>query len=189
MLLLKVILRLGTALASVSKASCSISPRTVAKTELIAICLHPKLLNSFAALISSSGSSWEISLPSISYPPFTSLDEPPIPSMSDFGQSVKGRIELPDGKQRRINPVLARFTRCTSAFTKCVVPTIKTSTFEGFVLASVKAPLIEFSTPVKMSGVVGHLVPPKYFFPSMTTASVLVPPTSTPTLIIFLLQL
>ena len=52
------------------------------------------------------------------------------------------------------------------------------------VLASLRAALIAFSTPDKISLVVGLLAPPKNFSDCITTASVFVPPTSTPILII-----
>ena len=84
---------------------------------------------------------------------------------------------------RRTAAVGARSRRCTTALVKWVVPIMTTSIASGFRPDAASTDLSAATTPDITSGVVTALTPARTFAPSMTTASVLVPPTSTPILI------
>src|SRR6185437_11112216 len=104
-------------------------------------------------------------------------------SRRSSGQSTIGGSEAVAGRPRRTAAVWARSRRCTTALVKCVVPIITTSTAEGGSLDASSTLRSAATTPDMTSDEVAAFTPAMTFVPSMTTASVLVPPTSMPILI------
>ena len=121
----------------------------------------------------------EISRPSNSWPPRTRKVRAPSASRSSAGQSTSGGSDSVAGSARRSTAVGARRFRSSRALVRWVVPTITAPTRRPggrWRTASRSASRI----PEVTSAVVGRLAAPASAAPSMRTASVLVPPTSTP---------
>ena len=100
-------------------------------------------------------------------------------SFNSSGQSTRGGRSWVAGRDKRMTAVGDRLRRSSRALVKWVVPTITASTCapRGFwASSSVTAAIM----PEVTSGVVGDLAAPASCAPSIRTASVLVPPTSTP---------
>ena len=70
--------------------------------------------------------------------------------------------------------------RCTTALVKCVVPIITTSTVSAAMPEVASTSESAAATPLITSGVVAAFTPATTTSPSISTASVLVPPTSMP---------
>ena len=100
------------------------------------------------------------------------------------GQSVNGMIPREDGKAIRMIPTGSKPRRSTNALVKCVVPIITFSISAGATPDDARTSLIASTMPSLTFSVVGDLWAANTAVPPMTTASVLVPPTSTPILMI-----
>ena len=84
------------------------------------------------------------------------------------------------GSPSLITPVGASRRASTTAFVKCVVPIITACTRETAPAESSTSERIAAAIPAVTSGVVGVLASASTSRPSTRTASVFVPPTSTP---------
>ncbi|MHC2155865.1 hypothetical protein ACVIW3_006794 [Bradyrhizobium diazoefficiens] len=95
------------------------------------------------------------------------------------GQSQNGGSEALAGMPMRIAPIFCTWRRCTTALMKCVVPITTASTFTA-AAGSARSALRASRMPEVTSAVVGRLTKWTTFSSTISTASVLVPPTSMP---------
>ena len=170
----------GTASAKIRAASISIALLTGLNTEVIAMAAMPRRRISAPMRKSSAGSSGERSRPSYSQPPCARKKWLPIASRRSAGQSTIGGRHSVAGNPSRTAAVASTSRRCTTALVKCVVPIITTPTDSGAMLPSRSSRRSASSTPPITSAVVVALTACSTSRPSIATASVLVPPTSTP---------
>ena len=94
---------------------------------------------------------------------------------------MKGGIDVVAGSPSRTAAVGTRFLPSTTALVKWVVPIITSLTASGSRLPSSIRMLSDLTMPLVTSAVVGDLAALTTVDPDMVTASVFVPPTSTPT--------
>ena len=99
---------------------------------------------------------------------------------SASGQSTIGRIASVAGAARRRMPTRHRCRASTRAFVKCVVPIITAAIAAGGVFERFRTSSIAPTMPLPTSAVVGDLWLASTLRPRNNTASVFVPPTSTP---------
>ena len=99
------------------------------------------------------------------------------------GQSVSGGIAAVDGSASRITPTGSRPLRSSTAFVKCVVPIMTASMSRAGAARGASTAPIALTIPPVTSAVVGVLCEATTSPSTTTTASVFVPPTSTPILV------
>ena len=170
--------------ATISAARCSNSVLTGEKTELIATERTPCAAMSAQWRRSSSGSSAEMGLPSNSWPPCARYARPAMAATRRCGQSTIGGSDAVAGSPRRSAAVGASRRASTSALMKCVVPIMTAATSDGANGCSACSASSAVTMPDVTSGVVAALTAPSRRAPSISTASVLVPPTSIPILML-----
>mmetsp|Transcript_9566 Transcript_9566/g.23981 ORF Transcript_9566/g.23981 Transcript_9566/m.23981 type:complete len:296 (-) Transcript_9566:17-904(-) len=174
-----------------SKAATRVSwsERTGANTEQTTSSCTCAASIDTATRRTSAGSTSASGLPSKSHPPRIKLTGPRTTSARSDGKSANGGSACVASLHTRTTPTRASCRRCTTALIKCVVPSISaptsvllsvaSSACEAF--ASARAACTAPTMPVVTSTVVGCFAEPRTRVAHITTASVLVPPTSTPT--------
>ena len=118
--------------------------------------------------------------PSHSWPPSTMKTGPRTIPASRSGQSQNGGREALAGRPTRTAATRARPDPVSTAFVKWVVP-ITTRETRPVSAPSPSTPRSAVNTPEVTSSVVRALISARTFPPRISTASVWVPPTSTPT--------
>ena len=118
--------------------------------------------------------------PSHSWPPSTWNTGPRISAARSGGQSQNGGSEALAGRPTRTAATRARPSPVRTAFVKCVVPMTTRETPDA-ADRSPSTPERAAATPEVTSSVVGTLIRSSTSPPRISTASVWVPPTSTPT--------
>ncbi len=170
----------GSASARISPARFSNSFETGENTDDTATDLIPLAAICAAIPRNSASSSGEITRPSNSLPPCARYQWLPSTSRRSAGQSTIGGRLCVAGRHSRTVATCARSRRCTTALVKCVVPIITTSTLSAVVLAAASTSRSALTTPVITSPLVAAFTPATTVLPSISTASVFVPPTSIP---------
>ncbi len=170
----------GQAAASNSPARRSYSSRTGAKMPATAMVVMPRARISAPIRVISAGSRGRMGVPSKFTPPAARYTCSPTaarrsaasrPWASDIGAA---------GRHRRTMAVGVRCRRSMTALVKCVVPITRRPTSAGEIAADASTFRSASMRPPVTSEVVGTLTTASTLRWSMTTASVFVPPTSTP---------
>ena len=170
-------------------ASSSWSLRTVENTLEMAMDLTPFSRISWKKARAASRSKGASSLPSCSKPPPMILLPTAIPWISS-AQSSMGRTAIVAGAPSRRMPMGARFFRSTMALVHWVVPSIAWRILVLSIPDTRSTSRTAQRIPSYTSPEVGYFISATTCkFSSMSTASVLVPPTSTPSLYIMLFLL
>ena len=113
-------------------------------------------------------------------PPPTIVAAPKTAVRRRSGQAEKGGIPRAAGNPIRRAATLCRSRACTNALVKCVVPIMTAWTLAAFAPVSFSSASIAALMPELTSRDVGRLTAATVSRPSIRTASVFVPPTSTP---------
>ena len=170
----------------ISAARSSHSEVSGEKTATMATESIPSSWNLLAAWRISDSFRGMKGRPSYSCPPSTIMTLPRTWSAKSFGQSANGGSAAPLGSPIRSAPMCSRSRRWTTAFVKCVVPMTTPSSCPASPSNSSSRAVKAETIPDVTSSLVGLFTAASTRFVSTSTASVFVPPTSTPMRLTFL---